>query len=61
MLPTEGGIVTVQLNPGVPQLVGSIRNGVETKSKRGSDRSLSFVNAGELKKKTAQATERKIR
>lgn len=61
MLPAKGGIVTVQLNPGVPKLVGSIRNGVETKSKRGSDRSLSFVNVGEPKKTTAQSTERKIR
>ena len=31
----DGGIVTVQMDAGVPELVGSIRNGVETKSKRG--------------------------
>lgn len=41
---TEGGIVTVQIDSGVPKLVGSIRNGVETKSKNGSDRSISFVS-----------------
>jgi hypothetical protein len=40
----QGGICTVQIDPQVPQLVGSIRNGVETKSKRGGDRSISFVD-----------------
>ncbi len=39
----QGGICTVQIDPGVPRLVGSIRNGVETKSKGGGDRSISFV------------------
>ena len=41
----EGGVVTVQIDRGVPRLVGSIRNGVETKSKMGRDRSISFVDA----------------
>jgi len=40
----DGGIVTVEIGPGVPKLVGSIRNGIETKSKGGSDRSISFVD-----------------
>ncbi|MEM6691448.1 MAG: LCCL domain-containing protein [Planctomycetota bacterium] len=39
----EGGLITVQLDYGKGKLVGSIRNGVETKSKNGRDRSLSFV------------------
>ena len=43
MITTDGGIITVQLNRGVPKLVGSIRNGIETKSKTGGDRSLTFV------------------
>ena len=42
--PESGGVVTVQINPGVDQLVGSIRNGIETKGKRGSDRSIRFVD-----------------
>ena len=43
----KGGIVTVQIDPGVKKLVGSIRNGVETKGKgaSGSGRSISFVNS----------------
>ena len=40
----EGGVFTVQIDRGVPRLVGSIRNGLETNSKRGGDRSLSFVD-----------------
>ena len=40
---TEGGIVTVQLDPGVANLVGSIRNGIETKDGQSPDRSISFV------------------
>lgn len=42
-LTKAGGIVTVQIDPGVPKLIGSIRNGIETKSKGGGDRSISFV------------------
>ena len=40
----QGGVFTVQMNAGVPRLVGSIRNGFETRSKGGGDRSLSFVD-----------------
>ncbi len=40
---TAGGIVTVEIGPG-GKLVGSRRNGVETRSKKGSDRSISFVD-----------------
>jgi len=47
---TKGGIVTVEIGPGVPKFVGSIRNGIETKSKGGSDRSLIFVDHAEAKK-----------
>lgn len=39
-----GGIVTVQINSGRVRLVGSLRNGVETKSKGGGDRYLTFVD-----------------
>ena len=42
-LSSEGGVVTVRIDSGVPKLVGSIRHGVETKTKGGSDRSISFV------------------
>ena len=43
---TDGGIVTVQMDPGVKKLVGSIRNGIETKDKGASSsgRSISFVD-----------------
>ena len=43
---TDGGIVTVQIDPGVKKLVGSIRNGIETKGKgaSASGRSISFVD-----------------
>lgn len=40
----EGGVVTVQIDPAVSRLVGSIRNGVETKGKGSGDRTISFVN-----------------
>ncbi len=43
-LTTDGGIVTVQIESRMPKLVGSIRNGVETKSKSGGDRTISFVD-----------------
>ena len=41
----DGGMVTVQLDPGVANLVGSIRNGIETKDGQSSDRSISFVDS----------------
>ena len=41
--PERGGIVTVQLNHGTCELVGSIRNGIETQNRHGSDRSISIV------------------
>ena len=41
----DGGLITIQIDPGVESFVGSIRNGVETKSKGGSDRSLTFVRS----------------
>ena len=43
-LTKEGGLVTVQINEGIGKLVGSIRNGIETKSKNGSDRTIVFVD-----------------
>ena len=46
---TEGGIVTVQLDPGVANLVGSIRNGIETKDGQSPDRSISFVDSSVIK------------
>ena len=46
---TEGGIVTVQLDPGVNNLVGSIRNGIETKNGQSPDRSISFVESSVTK------------
>jgi len=54
-LTTEGGIVTVEIGPGVPKLVGSIRNGVETKSKGGGDRSVTFVDNPVKEKKVETA------
>lgn len=42
----KGGLVTVEINEGVPKLVGSIRNEVETSSKGRCDRSIKFVDAG---------------
>jgi hypothetical protein len=40
---TDGGLVTVQLDPGADKLVGSIRNGIESKDGPGGHRTLSFV------------------
>jgi hypothetical protein len=40
---TEGGIVTVQMNPGTKKLVGSVRNGIETKDGASGLSALSFV------------------
>ena len=42
-LTKEGGMVTVQIDGKVEKLTGSIRNGVETKSKSSGDRTISFV------------------
>lgn len=42
-LTREGGIVTLQINPGGRKLVGSIRNGLETRGKGSSDRTIKFV------------------
>lgn len=41
----SGGIVTVQMDPGKPKLVGSIRNGIETKDGGGGHRTISFVDS----------------
>lgn len=41
---TDGGIVSVQMDPGMPKLVGSIRNGIESKDGPGGHRTLSFVD-----------------
>ncbi|NIA68988.1 hypothetical protein HBA54_10320 [Pelagibius litoralis] len=41
---TDGGLVTVQMNPGIKKLVGSIRNGIETVDGSGSPHSISFVD-----------------
>ncbi|MEM6612283.1 MAG: LCCL domain-containing protein [Cyanobacteria bacterium P01_C01_bin.72] len=41
----DGGMVTVRLDPGVANLVGSIRDGIETKDGQSSDRSISFVDS----------------
>ncbi|MEL6108821.1 MAG: LCCL domain-containing protein [Planctomycetota bacterium] len=46
---TDGGVLTVQLDKGSVRLVGSIRNGVETKSKRSGDRTLTFVTKEDSK------------
>jgi hypothetical protein len=40
---TEGGMVTVQMNPGTKKLVGSVRNGIETKDGASGLSALSFV------------------
>lgn len=40
---TSGGVVTVQLNPGQDNYVGSFRNGVETADLPGTQRSIVFV------------------
>ncbi|WP_420349222.1 LCCL domain-containing protein [Pelagibius sp.] len=41
----EGGLVNVQIDPGMKKLVGSIRNGVETKNGGGGHTTISFVDA----------------
>ncbi len=40
---TDGGLVTVQMNPGTKKLVGSVRNGIETKDGSSGLSALSFV------------------
>ncbi len=50
----EGGIVEVQLDPGVKKLVGSIRNGVETSDGSGNPRSISFVDSAAVPSTAAQ-------
>ena len=42
---TDGGLVTVQMDPGMDKLVGSIRNGVESKDGPGGHTTISFVDA----------------
>ncbi len=39
-----GGLVAVQMDPGMPKLVGSIRNGIETKNGSGGHTTISFVD-----------------
>lgn len=41
----DGGIVSVQLDPGKDRLVGSIRNGIESKDGPGGHQTLSFVDS----------------
>ncbi|HIC81268.1 MAG TPA: hypothetical protein EYP07_09930, partial [Kiloniellaceae bacterium] len=41
----EGGMVNVQIDPGMKKLVGSIRNGVETKNGSGGHTTISFVDS----------------
>ncbi|MEM7253176.1 MAG: LCCL domain-containing protein [Pseudomonadota bacterium] len=43
---TDGGVVTVRIGAAKKKLVGSIRNGVETKGGSGGIRTLSFVDQG---------------
>ncbi len=40
---TDGGLVTVQMNPGTKKLVGSTRNGIETKNGTSGLSALTFV------------------
>jgi hypothetical protein len=40
-----GGIVTVQMDPGIPKLVGSIRHGIETHDGPGGHTTISFVDS----------------
>lgn len=42
-LTMDGGLVTVQMNPGTKKLVGSTRNGIETKDGNSGLSALSFV------------------
>ena len=41
---TDGGFVDVQMDPGKKKLVGSIRNGIETKNGQSAFRTISFVD-----------------
>ncbi len=41
---TDGGFVNVQMDPGKKKLVGSIRNGIETKNGQSAFRTISFVD-----------------
>lgn len=41
----SGGVVSVQMDPGKPKLVGSIRNGIESKDGPGGHRTISFVDS----------------
>ncbi len=41
---TDGGLVTIQMNPGKQKLTGSVRNGIETKDGTSGLSALSFVN-----------------
>jgi len=43
LIDRDGGIVTVQLNPGADEYVGSSRNGIETASLPATQRSLVFI------------------
>ena len=43
---TEGGLVTVRMDPGTRKLVGSIRNGIESSDGSGGHTTLSFVADG---------------
>lgn len=42
---TDGGIVTLQMEPGNTKLVGSIRNGIETQDGASGIRSITFVES----------------
>lgn len=41
----DGGLVHLQMDPGMDKLVGSIRNGVESKDGSGGHRTVSFVDS----------------
>lgn len=41
---TDGGLVTVRMEPGMPKLIGSIRNGVESHDGPGGHTTISFVD-----------------
>ena len=41
----DGGFVDVQMDPGMKNLVGSIRNGIETKNGSSTLRTISFVDS----------------
>ena len=47
LIDKDGGIVTVQLNPGATEYTGSSRNGVETASLPETPRSMVFVSGAE--------------